>query len=386
MSDDRSVKPRSLTRAALLALTALAGETAAGDPSQSQAFYPLGSQPSFAGPSDKFTGQVDVQVLFPDTDQTNYSGAYVTFQPGAHTAWHSHPAGQHMIVTQGKALTGTRDGKVYEFSEGETVWCPSDIDHWHGATPHNAMTHLVITNSKDEQNVTWKDKLTTAEYTAAQKSIASATDIAGLTVEEQSIVRVAAYAAADQQAGLTIAFHDALDAGVTVSELRETLIHLYAYTGFPRSLNALGNLLGVVEERRAAGKKDKAGEAPMAIAEDKSSRVIGEQVQTELVGQKVAGPLFEFAPGINTYLQSHLFGDIFARGVLDYKTRELATVAILASLKGTESQLNSHIGIATNVGVSRDQLQGVAETLAVYLGRAPAVKVTSAINTVLSDK
>ena len=386
MSDNTQVKPRSLTRAALLALTALAGEAAAADHSQAQALYPVGSQPSFAGPPDKFTGQVDVQVLYPETDQTNYSGAYVTFQPGAHTAWHSHPAGQHMIVMQGKALTGTRDGKVYEFSEGETVWCPSDIDHWHGATPHSSMTHLVITNSKNGENVTWKKKLSGDEYQAALKQIAQAADIEGLSVQERNLVRVAAYAAADQQEGLKIALNDALDSGVTISELRESLIHLYSYTGFPRSLNALGNLMGVVESRREAGKKDTMGAEPSAIAADKSSREVGEQVQTELVGQKVSGPLFEFAPGINDYLQSHLFGDIFARGVLDYKQRELLTVAILASLEGTESQLNAHIGIATNTGVSQAQLQGVAETLAVYKGRKYAARVTGAVDSVLGKQ
>ncbi len=381
----------SFGKAALIALTTLVSEGAiskeqGSKETEGQIHYPLGSQPSFTGPEDKFTGDVSVQVLFPGTDETDYSGAYVTFSAGAHTAWHSHPAGQHMVVTEGKALTGTRDGKVYEFSEGETVWCPSDIDHWHGATPHSSMTHLVITNSKDGENVTWKKTLSDDEYQAALKQIAQATDIEGLSVQERNLVRVAAYAAADQQEGLKIALNDALDSGVTISELRESLIHLYSYTGFPRSLNALGNLMGVVESRREAGKKDTMGAEPSAIAADKSSREVGEQVQTELVGQKVSGPLFEFAPGINDYLQSHLFGDIFARGVLDYKQRELLTVAILASLDGTESQLNAHIGIATNTGVSQVQLQGVAETLAVYKGRKYAARVTGAVDSVLGKQ
>jgi alkylhydroperoxidase/carboxymuconolactone decarboxylase family protein YurZ len=247
------------------------------------------------------------------------------------------------------------------------------------------MTHLVITNSKDGENVTWKKKLTDAEYQDALKQIASAADIGALNTKEQSLVRVAAFAAADQQEGLTLAVQDALDSGVSISELRESLIHLYSYAGFPRSLNALGNLMSVVEARREAGKKDETGPEPADIAEGQSSQKVGEAVQTELVGQKVSGPLFDFAPGINDYLQSHLFGDIFARGVLDYKQRELLTVAILASLEGTESQLNAHIGIATNTGVSQAQLQGVAETLAVYKGRKYAARVTSAIESTLGE-
>lgn len=118
----------------------------------------------FEGPENLFTGKVSVQPLFPENEIANYSGAYVTFAAGAHTAWHSHPAGQHMIVTDGGALTGTRDGKVIQFSKGESVWCPPGIDHWHGATPDAEMTHLVVTASADGENVVWKEKLTAEEY------------------------------------------------------------------------------------------------------------------------------------------------------------------------------------------------------------------------------
>ncbi|MGE4552266.1 MAG: cupin domain-containing protein [Desulfovibrionaceae bacterium] len=126
--------------------------------------YAKGSQQSFAGPAEYFTGEVRVDMLFPANEAAAYSGAYVTFQPGARTAWHLHPAGQHMIVTSGVALTGTREGRVLEFKEGETVWCPAGIDHWHGATPDAPMTHLVITGVKDGQAVVWKEKVTDGQY------------------------------------------------------------------------------------------------------------------------------------------------------------------------------------------------------------------------------
>ena len=88
-------------------------------------------------------------MLFPGNDTAHYSGAYVTFQPGARTAWHLHPAGQHMVVTAGVGLTGTRDGKIVHIKAGDALWCPPGIDHWHGAAPDSPMTHLVITGSKD---------------------------------------------------------------------------------------------------------------------------------------------------------------------------------------------------------------------------------------------
>lgn len=134
------------------------------DGAGSQTFYPAGSQKSFKGPLDFFTGDVQVDMLFPSNETAHYSGAYVTFQPGARTAWHYHPAGQYMIVTDGVALTGTRDGKIVTFKKGETVWCPPEIDHWHGATPDAPMTHLVITGTKDGRNVIWKEKVTDEQY------------------------------------------------------------------------------------------------------------------------------------------------------------------------------------------------------------------------------
>jgi len=130
----------------------------------SQVIYRAESQKSFKGPEDWFTGDVQVVLLFPDNETAHYSGAYVTFQPGARTAWHLHPAGQHMIVTSGVGLTGTRDGKIIKFKASDTVWCPPDIDHWYGATPDSPMTHLVLAGVLDGKNVVWKEKVTDEQY------------------------------------------------------------------------------------------------------------------------------------------------------------------------------------------------------------------------------
>jgi len=133
-------------------------------PPPSQTYYARGTQQSFKGPAQFFTGDVQVDMVFPGNDVAVYSGAYVTFQPGARTAWHFHPAGQHMIIVSGTGLTGTRDGRIIAFHEGDTVWCPPDLDHWHGATRDRAMKHLVITGSKDGENVVWKEKVSDAIY------------------------------------------------------------------------------------------------------------------------------------------------------------------------------------------------------------------------------
>ena len=129
-----------------------------------QEIYRVVSQKSFKGPEDLFTGDVQVDMLFPSNETAHYSGACVTFQPGARTAWHLHPSGHHMIVTSGVGLTGTRDGKIVTFEAGDAVWCPPDIDHWQGATPDSPMTHLVITGVLDGKNVIWKEKVTDEQY------------------------------------------------------------------------------------------------------------------------------------------------------------------------------------------------------------------------------
>lgn len=134
---------------------------------ESQTHYTEESRNSFTGPAEFFTGDVQVDAMFPNNDTAHYSGAFVTFSPGARTAWHEHPAGQHMVVTQGTALTATRDGTVIKFKEGEAVWCPPDLDHWHGATPDAPMKHFVVTGDKDGENVSWKEKVSEEEYQQA---------------------------------------------------------------------------------------------------------------------------------------------------------------------------------------------------------------------------
>lgn len=383
----KSRKP--IVRTMLLAVTSSFGESpsAAEPPPAGQVLYPAGSQQSFKGPEEFFTGEVKVEMLFPGNDTAHYSGAYVTFQPGARTAWHLHPAGQHMIVTNGTALTGTRDGKVNEFHEGETVWCPSNVDHWHGATPHASMTHLVITGSKDGENVVWKEKVRDKEYDAAVKQTVKAMpDLKALSQKQQRIIPIAAFTANGNLASLKKALRAGLNAGLTVNEIKEIQIHLYAYAGFPRALNGLGTLMAVLDERKAEGIADPVGKEPDPFPEDKSSLEIGKAVQTELAGRPVAGPLFDFAPGINQLLQRHLFGDLFARGILDYQSREIATISALASLDGVDSQLKSHITIASNVGLTETQLMEVAALIREVVGDKAGQRAELAVRAIFAEK
>ncbi|MEC8081988.1 MAG: carboxymuconolactone decarboxylase family protein [Pseudomonadota bacterium] len=372
----RSRKAR-LSPAALLALAGLSGEAIAKE----QEIYPAGSQPAFSGPEALFDGQVDVQVVFPEREGVPYSGAYVTFQAGARTAWHDHPAGQHMIVTQGTALTGTRDGQVIQFHEGEAVWCPDGVDHWHGATPDAAMTHFVVTASQDGQNVNWKDKVSDEVYQAAVASLQDEhTHFTALDERQQHLTYAIALATLGQSHALMDTLDAALANGVPVSDLREAMIHLYPYAGFPRSLNALNTLMQVVEARNAAGYDTAEGQPATLLSDKDDAQALGQSVQTALVGAPVGGPLFDFAPGANVFLQKHLFGDVFARGVLSHQDRELLTLAILAVMPNTDGQLNAHINMARNAGVSDDQMAELGQLLTQRITAQAGARLVQRLN------
>ncbi len=352
-----------------------------------QILYPAGSQQSFKGPDAYFTGEVWVDKLFPESETTPYSGAYVTFQPGARTAWHFHPAGQHMIVTSGIALTGTRDGKILEFKAGDALWCPPHIDHWHGATPDAPMTHLVITGSRDGKNVIWKEKVSDAAYYGTHRRKQESTkSIHLLSAKQQAIAPIAAFTANGDLESLESAISAGLDTGLSINEIKEVQIHLYAYAGFPRALNGLATLMDVLDERKAHDITDPTGREASPLPDDRRSLEVGREVQTKLAGRPVSGPLFDFAPTINQLLQSHLFGDLFARDILDYQSREIATVSALASLDGVDSQLKAHIAIAANVGLSAMQITELAEVLTQKVGKNEGHRAEQAIQAVLSER
>ena len=184
-----------------------------------------------------------------------------------------------------------------------------------------------------------------------------------LTLEQKRLVPVAAFAAEGNIDGLKNALTEALDDKVAINAIKEVLVQTYAYAGFPRSLNALSALMDVVNKRREAGKKDEQGKDATPVHTDKTMVVVGTEIQTKLVGQPVTGPLFEFAPAIDQFLKSHLFGDIFVRDNLDYETREVATIAMLAALQGAQSQLKSHYQMGTNTGLEKTDLQEIVTIL-----------------------
>ncbi|HKW54231.1 MAG TPA: cupin domain-containing protein [Stellaceae bacterium] len=123
-----------------------------------------GSQPSRKGPAEYFTGTVRIDPLFEAQEPSRVSGGSVTFEPGARSAWHTHPLGQTLIVTSGLGWTQVWGGPVEEIRPGDVVRCPPGVKHWHGATPSTAITHIAIQEALNGKNVDWMEKVSDQQY------------------------------------------------------------------------------------------------------------------------------------------------------------------------------------------------------------------------------
>ncbi len=357
--------------AALCTACAGAPNADVGAPPANQEIRRAGQQAATAGSMDYFTGPVRVDPLTAAQGDINVTTAYVTFDPGVRSAWHVHPAGQYLVVTAGLGRTQQWGKPVQEIRVGDVVWCPRGVKHWHGASPTTAMTHLAVTGTADGKSVIWMEKVTGDQYGAVDSSAVGSkgheTTVAAqsLSARQRAIPLIAASVARSDLPRLTAALNHGLDAGLTISEAKEILVQLYAYVGFPRSLNALGELMRVVEARRERGVQDAPGREPSrAIPVGDALVAIGTANQTKISGAPVRGPVFDFAPVIKRFLQAHLFGDVFERDNLDWQSRELATVGALAATPGVEAQLRSHMGASMRVGLTAAQLRELVQVLA----------------------
>ncbi|HYD84897.1 MAG TPA: cupin domain-containing protein [Opitutus sp.] len=154
---------------ALAVPTLLRAQSATGATSAAKAATAIeitrtGSTPSAKGPADWFTGTTRIDPLFAPNASSRAGAAHVTFEPGARTAWHTHPLGQRLIVTSGLGWVQGEGGPVQEIRPGDVVWFPSGLRHWHGATPTTAMTHIAIQEEHNGKVVDWMEKVTDDQY------------------------------------------------------------------------------------------------------------------------------------------------------------------------------------------------------------------------------
>jgi 4-carboxymuconolactone decarboxylase len=210
-----------------------------------------------------------------------------------------------------------------------------------------------------------------------------------LDKRQRSIIPIAAFTAEGDINRLKPALEQGLDAGLTVNEIKEVLVHLYAYTGFPRSLNALSAFMEVLEERTAKGIEDDMGKEASPVPPDLDRDEYGAKVRAKLAGRKADISNAEwqlFSPVIDTFLKKHLFADIFVRDVISHQDRELVTIAALANMTGTEGQLKFHLGAAMNTGLTEAQLKDFISVLIVKVGNAQAESAQKILTEVLNKR
>lgn len=206
-------------------------------------------------------------------------------------------------------------------------------------------------------------------------SVSAQTGSKGLSPEEYSIAKISAATAKGDLETLDDALHEGLDNGLSINKIKEELVHLYAYCGFPRSLMAINTLTKVLEEREERGIKDKTGEEPVDL-KDGDKYEIGKEVLAELTGVKDR-PKAGYAktvPIIEVFLKEHLFADIFTRGVLSFKEREIATVSALLTMGNLAPMTTGHIKISMQLGVTENQIFQIVDIIETDIDEETAIE------------
>ncbi len=265
-----------LLTSSLISLTLMA--PAARSQPVAQATEPIqitraGSQPPRPVPADHFTGAARVDTAFQGSAPARISGARVMFEPGARTAWHTHPLGQTLIVTAGAGRVQRWGEPAEEIRQGDVVWIPPGQKHWHGASPNSSITHIAITEQVGGKTVDWLEKVTDEQFRAPLRGQQTASDTAArprpsqaamgdfapklaeitdnvlygdiwerpdLSKRDRSLATVSALIALNRPDQLRSHLRIARQNGVTLEELIETITHLAFYTGWPSAVTAIG--------------------------------------------------------------------------------------------------------------------------------------------------
>jgi alkylhydroperoxidase/carboxymuconolactone decarboxylase family protein YurZ len=210
-----------------------------------------------------------------------------------------------------------------------------------------------------------------------------------LSQKEKSIIIIAAETAKGDLANLKIALSNGLDTGLTVNEIKEILVHTYAYCGFPRSIRGLQTFMDVMNDRKTKGIVDPVGKEASVVKEDGDKYERGKKIleiltQTPSPEKRVG--YNAFAPIIDTFLKEHLFADVFERDVLTYRQREWVTIAVISAIGDAEPMLKGHLSIALNLGVLPKELEEFIEVIQPTIGKNKSNAAQLIINEVLKSK
>jgi len=210
-----------------------------------------------------------------------------------------------------------------------------------------------------------------------------------LSPKQQNLVAISAQIAKGDLTSLKGNLNAGLDAGLTKNEIKEAILHSYAYCGFPRSIRGLQTFMIVLDDRKAKGIKDAPGAEASPVVAQGNKYDRGKAILEKLTGVKETGPkkgYAAFAPAMEVFLKEHLFADIFERDVLTFKDRELVTISVISSIGDAEPMLRSHLTICLNIGLTPNQLQQFIEVIKPVIGKKKGRAAQKVLNEVLAGK
>jgi 4-carboxymuconolactone decarboxylase len=394
-------------------LTTMALLTSASAEAQALVITRGGSRPVQSAPAANFTGRARVETLFEALDPSDASGGYVTFEPSARTAWHSHPRGQILIVTAGTGRVQRWGDPIEEIRLGDVVQIPAGQKHWHGASPQASMTHIAITEHRDGSRVQWMEPVSDEQYNgapsqapgqdrspSAQQAPASdrpqgtarrpsgevqpriAPGLAALTDDvlygdvwrrlelsprDRSLVTVSVLIATGKPAQLAGHLGRALDNGVRASEASGLLAHLAIYCGWPSAVSALE----VYDQVYTARKIDTAALGARAT---RLQPPASDAARARAVNEALAA----VAPKFVQLTNDVVFDDLWRRPDLTPRDRSLVTIAALAAM-GDDDQLDLYVRRGVEHGLSRNQITESLTHLGFYAGWGKATRAMTAV-------
>jgi 4-carboxymuconolactone decarboxylase len=356
-----------------------------------------GSRAVQPAPVENFTGTVRVERLFEALDPSHASGGSVAFEPGARTAWHSHPRGQILIVTAGTGRVQRWGDPVDEIRAGDVVRIPAGQKHWHGASPQASMTHIAISEHRDGTVVEWMEKVSDEQYNAAPRSsegraeapapsgplqqklapgLATLTDevLFGdvwrrpeLSPRDRSLVTISVLIATGKPAQLAGHLGRALNNGVQPGEASGLLAHLAIYSGWPSAVSALE----VYEQVYTARKVDTAA---LRAVRPRLPTPASDATRARAVTDELGG----VAPKFVQLTNDVVFDDLWRRSDLSLRDRSLVTIAALAAM-GDDDQLDLYLRRGLESGLTRPQITEALTHLGFYAGWSKATRAMAAV-------
>jgi 4-carboxymuconolactone decarboxylase len=382
-----------------------------------------GSRAVMPAPAANFTGVVRVETLFEALDPSDARGGTVTFEPGARTAWHTHPRGQILIVTSGTGRVQRWGDPIEEIRLGDVVRIPAGQKHWHGASQHSSMTHIAIAEHRDGSAVQWMEKVSDEQYNGSPMSpdgtgrtpersqvtpgqpsqpvsqpqggsrpsgpvqqriapgLAALTDdvLFGdvwlrpeLSPRDRSLVTIAVLIATGKPAQLAGHLGRALTNGVQPGEASGLLAHLAIYCGWPSAVSALEVYGQVYTARKIDTTALRTMAAPLPVPASEAARA-----------KALSGELGAVAPKFAQLTNDVVFGDLWRRPDLSVRDRSLVTIAVLAAM-GDEEQLHPYLNRAIESGLTQAQITEALTHLAFYAGWPKAARAITTVTQALA--